>query len=205
MKNTIEDLLLPVRARVQYQWNRETKKNERVCFVECGNGEILTGNVPFDWMHFICSCLNKKYINDSTKPYRVSNPIAVLRIEGLPLQKSESQIISTNKKGDMCIVESPDYTESINRAALLGEELFLERFTQLPISDPIVVSCIYNINGRGQYDLAQCNAWVLDMLNRLGIIHSKTNRTVKSTDGSRFRLIKESPFVMVIIRKVAEK
>lgn len=205
MNNSINESLLPVRTRVEYELNPEKGWKERVCYLECANGEILTGNLPFAWMQYIASAINHKYIGSAVKEYNVSNPIALIRIDGLPIQRSDSQIIGKDSKGKLSIAENPLYTESIKKAEQLGEELFLERWCQLPIRDPIMVSCIYNINGRTRYNIAKCNAWVIDLLDRLNIIYSKSHHVVKSMNGSRFRTIKEPPFVLVIIRKVEGK
>ena len=198
-KNSIEEYLLPVAVKVEYS------KNERVVYLETASGEILTVNIPTSWAYFMATAVNQRYVDKVTKGYQVSDPIALLRIEGLPLQKSDSQIVGTDKQGNLVIMENPVYTESIKKAELLGDELFLQRWVQLPITCPVMISCIYNVNGRGQYDIAQCNSWVLDLLNRLNILHSKTHHIVKSMDGSRFRKIKEEPFVLVVIRKVEDK
>lgn len=201
-KDSINELLLPVRVRIEYTWNRETKHNERVCYLECANGEMLTGNLPFAWTGFIASSLNRKYVASISSGQRVSNPIAIIKIEGLPMQRMDSQIVGEGKDGNPRILDNPEYTESIKKAGLLGEELFLERWTQLPISDPISVECIFSINGKQQYVISECLSWVLDLLHQLGIIKSKSHRVVKSVNGSRFRSVKEGTCTLVILRRV---
>lgn len=199
---SIEKYMLPVKTIVQYLWNRETRKNERVCYLECSNGEVLTVNIPFSWMSFMAFNLNRKYYNEISKGFRVSDPIAILKIPGLPMQRSDSQIVGKNKKGEVCILENPAYTESIKKAELLGEGLFEQRWVQLPIREPVCATCIYNIRGSEQYDLSQCNCWVVDLLDRLGILYSKLHRVVVSTNGSRFRTVKSEECIIIVIRRV---
>ena len=198
-KDSIEECLLPVRVAVEYS------KNERVTYLETASGEVLTVAVPVSWAYYMSMAINRRYTEKITKGYQVSDPIALIKIEGLPLQKSDSQIVGQDKQGNLVILENPAYTESIKKAEILGDELFLQRWVQLPITCPVMISCIYNVNGRGQYDIAQANAWVIDLLNRLNILHSKTHHIVKSMDGSRFRKIKEEPFILIVIRKVEDK
>jgi hypothetical protein len=128
------------------------------------------------------------------------DPIAVIRIEGLPLMKSESKIVGT-KNGIMQILDSPEYVESIVKAGLLGEELFIGRWTQLPIDEPIQITCEYHVTGRLHYNLAQCNAWILDLLHGLSIIKSKGRFVVINMDGSRFIKENGEPYVLITIRK----
>ena len=198
-KDSIEEFLIPVRVAVEYV------KGERVVFLEAANGEVLTVSLPFSWANYMSYSINRKYADSIVSGYKVSDPIAIIKINGLPLQKSESQIVVTDKMGDMKIQENSLYTDSIEQARLLGDNLFVARWVQLPITCPVMISCIYNVNGRGQYDIAQANAWVIDLLNRLNILHSKTHHIVRSMDGSRFRKVKEEPFVLVVIRKVEDK
>jgi hypothetical protein len=202
MKDSINEYMLPVRAKVEYYWNKETKKNERVCYVECANEEPLTVSVPFDWAQYIATTLNRRITSKLYGHSKVSDPVAFIKIPGLPMQKADSQIVVEGKDGSLVIQEHPDYTKSIENAALLGEELFLERWAQLPIDFPIMVTCIYNIKGREQYNMAQCNEWVLDLLDRLRIIRSKLHRTVASMDGSCFRIVKDDVCTMVVIRRI---
>jgi len=205
MKDSISQHMLPVRVRVEYAVNPETQEPERVCFVECANNELLTGNVPFSWANYICASLNRKYVAKQGQARRLTDPIAILRIDGNPIQKNESKIVAEDKHGNFRIMDSLEYVESINRAALLGEEIFMERWCQLPISEPIIVSCIFSITGREQYNMAQCQSWILDLLWKLGIIRVATHTVVKSMNGSKFRKVKENPCTLVVIRKMEGK
>ena len=196
MKNSIEEFLLPVRVRVDYI------KGERIVYLECANGEVLTVNLPFAWAQFMAFNINRQYFSRTNGSDKASNPVAVLRINGLPMQRSETQIVVPGNNGNLIIQENPAYTESIREAGLLGEELFLERYIQLPIKEPINICCIYNITGRERYNIARANAWVLDLLDRLNIIQGFSHRIVKSMNGSKVRVIKEEPFILIIIRKL---
>jgi len=202
MKDSINEYLLPVKTKVDYLWSRETRKNERVCYLETKSGEVLTVALPFDWAQYICSAINKKFYYETTRGRKVSDPICVMKIDGTPMQKSESLIVGKDKKGELAIIENPAYTESIKKAELLGEGIFIERWVVLPIREPVCVTCIYNIKGSEQYDLSQSNAWVMDLLDRLGILYSKLHRVVVSTNGSRFRTVKEEPCIIIVIRRV---
>jgi hypothetical protein len=161
--------------------------------------------LPYSWAEFIATAINRRYIARASSGYQVSDPIAVLRIEGLPFQKNESQIVARGKDDNFHIQDNPAYEESIKQAALLGENIFLERWSQLPIDEPVTVSCIYFIKGKAQYVLPQCNAYVLDLLDKLNVIKGKSQLYVKSMDGSQFRGTRENPYILVIIRKVEVK
>lgn len=188
MVDTINKLLLPTRVRVEYDLNPNTSKLERICYVECKNGELLTGNVPWDWANYICSSLNKKHIHNSVNKYVITDPIAVLRIDGLPLTTAQY-------KGGYAI------KEDLDRLVLVGEELFMERWTQLPIDKPISIACTFNVSGKEKYILPLCNAWVLEILYGLGIIKQMNQHIVKTMDGSSIKYNANDNHTLIVIRE----
>lgn len=193
---TIDKYLLPVRTKIEYK-PREDGSLERVCYVACNNGEILTGGLPFDWAEFITRRLNSSYYaQTNNKSY--NNVIAVLRIEGNPLEKTDAKM-GTNKNGKIILQDNPIYTESIRQLGLLGEHIFTERWAQLPITSPVSIACEYHLRGKKRYNIALCNAWVLDILNKLNIIKATDQYVVESMDGSRFFRSKGDPYVIVKI------
>lgn len=198
---SLEKHLLPVRVRVEYNPNPDSGMLERVCYVECANGEILTGSIPFDWAQYIARELNKGRYLDIIRARR-TDPIAILRLEGLPLQKTDAKIAILKDK-IVELADNPAYIKSIQLAAAMGEDLFIERWAQLPISDPVTVTCEYYINGHATYSLPLCNAWVLDLLKELRIIKSAGHRGVKSMDGSRFIKATDRPHSIITIRRWA--
>jgi len=196
---SIEKYLVPARVRVEYSPNPSSGKLERVCYVECANGEILTGSIPFEWAQFICKCLNHGRLIGGTREAE-KEPVALLRIDGLPLQKTEAIVVG-KEQGLWVAKDAPAYLASISMACALGEEIFMYRWTQLPIEKPVSISCTYNITGHNVYNLPLCNAWVLDLLEGLHIIKSKGHRYVKSMDGSRFGKVNDNPHTLIAIRE----
>jgi len=196
---TIDKYLLPVRTKIEYK-PREDGSLERMCYVACSNGEILTGGLPFGWAQYICRRLNGGYYEHSyNKSY--NKPIAVLQIDGNPLQKSEAKM-ATRKNGKLILQDSPAYIDSIKSAKLLGEQLFIERWTKLPIEKHVCVACEYYLRGRQRYNLSLCNAWVLDLLYRLHIIKTADHHVVKSMDGSGFYKAKDDPYTLIKIMEM---
>lgn len=194
--DTINEYLLPVRIRVEYS-PKDDGKLERVSYVECNNGEILTGGLPYEWAQFVCRQLNRAvFYQKNNKCY--NEPIAVLRIDGNPLQKTDARI-ATEKDGHLILQDNQIYTNSIKEAGLLGEHLFLERWVQLPIDMPVVIACQYYLRGYKRYNIALCNAWILDLLYGLNIIKRADQHIVKSMDGSGFYKAEDDPYTIVKI------
>lgn len=198
MNTDISRHLLPVSVHVEYAENPETGKTERICCVQCSNGEYLTPNIPFTWCHFIAAAINRQYYKKINPGHYATEPIASLRIPGLPMEKSESNVVGMNKAGQLVFMDNPDYVATIKAAAALGEEIFLSRWTLLPIKSKVIITCLYRINGRKTYNLALLNAWSLDLLYGLNIIKSKGHRQVVSMDGSRIELADQAETIITI-------
>lgn len=194
---TIETYMLPVRVKVEYHPDKDGGL-ERACFVQCANGEILTGNIPFSWAQYVCRQLNAaRFRTPSNKSN--NNVIAVLQINGNPMQKTDAKV-AVKKDGALFLQDNPIYIDSIKKAGSLGEDLFIERWAQLPLDRPVTITCNYHIRGKKRYNLALCNAWVLDLLYGLRIIKSIDHRTVKSMDGSDISISKEDPYTLIQIK-----
>lgn len=190
-KNTIGRLLLPVRMRMVQLVDGSLAN----CII-CNNGEQLTDNIPYDWAQFICTTLNEKYYKKNNSVGRL---LAVMRIPGNPIQMSESQRV-VEKNGTFSIVQNPDYYQSFERIAQIGEDLFINRWTQLPIQIPIEVSAFYNVHSKTQFSLPSVNEWLLDLLKTIGIIQSTKAFQVKSMDGSYIKHTAK-PEIIVTIRE----
>jgi hypothetical protein len=201
-ENTIRKYLIPVTVRTEYLGTDTKGGYERISYLECANGEILTVSLPFDWAQYLAMIINRRHMKKLEKNYvENTTPLAVINIPGFPLQKTGSKIVAEDKKGMPVIMDSPVYLKSIENAMLLGEDLFIQRWTQLPINEPITITCVYEAHESEKYNLPLCNAWVLDLLTRLNIIKSDKANIVKNMDGSRFRNTRKEPSVYILIRK----
>lgn len=201
--DTLSNYLLPVRVRIEYNPNPNSGLLERVCYLETRRGELLTNSVPFHWAQYMATKINGDYYRRTAPKQIVSDPIAVLRIDGLPFQKfDESKMVVRDKKGTLKLDDAPAYKESIAKAGLLGEDLFLNRWTQLPIVDPVNISCTYAVNSDKEFNIPLCNAWVLDLLYELGIIKSRGHKIVTAMDACSVRRVSSNPHTLVAIRRV---
>jgi len=178
--------LIPVKFRMKYSRNKVNPYYlDKRFFVERNDGKPLTYPIPFAWAHLIATQINRSFSAQTTAKHGEVILLGTLRIEGNPVEEKRAPIVAPDRDGILVLGESPEYTESIICAREQGEELFLNRVTNLPIEGKVIVSCEFHINSRKKYTLPLSQAWVLDVLHRLKIIRSKTSDQVISMDGSK--------------------
>lgn len=198
--------LIPVRFRVRNVFDnpKYPKYYRREFYVERNDGKPLTYPIPFKWAQLIAMQINRSFSAQTTKRHGDVFLLGTLRIEGNPVEEQKAPIVAPDKDGMLVLGENPEYSESIRKAYIKGEELFMGRAATLPIKHKIIVCCEFHIKSKKRYTLPLCQAWALDALHRLNIIRSKTSEQVVSMDGSKIIRDRQnkSPYAIVTIWQV---
>ena len=190
--------LIPIRTVEEY--NVVDENIEKLCRVVRADGEYLTDALPISWCHFITSAVNARYINGLRKPETLEPDMLTMRILGEPMAKYANIVVDRKSDGTLRATDSPAYVKSIKEAIAQDESIFVHRWCQLPIIEPVSVACIFRVTGKMNQSLPAMQQWCLDLLVAGGIITKANCGHIVNMDGSRAEKAKIAETLIIVRR-----